>query len=315
MNDILKLPLYAKTTFILLGLISITFIIYIGQNILVPIAMSFLFAILLNPIVVFFKTKFYFPHVLAALITVIIFIIIIMGIFTFLSFQVSNVTNDYDKIQKNINIHFYHFQQFIKDNFNLSSREQNEYLDSAAQDSIQKGKEIIGTTLLSFTDTLLNIVLVPIYIFLILLYKTHFIFFLSKLFKKENHELLRDILNQIKIAINSYIIGLIIEMIIVSGLTTLGLLLIGAKYAILLGIITGILNFIPYIGILFAGILTILASLTGTPEISIIFGVIIVNLVVQLIDNNTIFPMVVNSKVEINAFFSIIGIIIGGAVA
>jgi predicted PurR-regulated permease PerM len=92
-------------------------------------------------------------------------------------------------------------------------------------------------------------------------------------------------------------------------------MIIGVKYAILLGVITGILNLIPYIGILFAGILSILASLTGSPDLSIISGVIIVNSIVQLIDNNILTPMIVSSKVEINAFVSIIGIIIGGAVA
>jgi hypothetical protein len=59
--------------------------------------------------------------------------------------------------------------------------------------------------------------------------------------------------------------------------------------------------------------LSIVASLTGTPDMSIVIGVIVVNIVVQLIDNNVLMPMIVNSKVEINAFVSIIGIIIGGA--
>jgi predicted PurR-regulated permease PerM len=139
--------------------------------------------------------------------------------------------------------------------------------------------------------------------------------FLSKLFKKESHPKLREILNQIKVAVKSYIVGLIIEMIVVSILTTMGFMLIGLKYAILLGIITGILNLIPYIGILFAGILSIVASLTGSPDLSIIIGVIVVSIIVQLIDNNILVPMIVSSKVEINAFVSIIGIIIGGAIA
>ena len=70
MNDIIKLPFYAKLTLVLLSLISLTYIFYIGQDILIPILMSFLFAILLRPIVLFFKTKLHFPHVLAVMITV-----------------------------------------------------------------------------------------------------------------------------------------------------------------------------------------------------------------------------------------------------
>jgi predicted PurR-regulated permease PerM len=126
---------------------------------------------------------------------------------------------------------------------------------------------------MSVTDTLLDITLIPIYTFLILLYRTHFILFLTKLFRKEHHSKLQEILSQIKGSVQSYISGLIIEMIFVSILTSIGLYIIGV-YFMLLGIITGILNLIPYVGILIAGILTILSSLTGSPDLSIILGVI-----------------------------------------
>lgn len=315
MNEILKFPFYARLTFILLGIISTTYILYVGQEILIPIMLAFLFAILLRPIVLFLKTKLHFPHVLAVIITVLLFILVIIGLFTFISLQISDIVSDFNKIETNISIHIHNIQQFIKDNFHISSREQKKYIDDATQDSMQKGKEMIGTTIMSFTDTVLNIALIPIYTFLILLYRTHFMLFLSKVFKKEDQVLLQDVLIQVTVAVKSYIIGLIIEMIGVSVLTTLGLMFIGVEYAILLGIITGILNLIPYIGILFAGILTIVASLTGTPDLSIIIGVIVVNVIVQLIDNNIFVPMFVNSKVEINAFISIIGIIIGGTIA
>ena len=104
-------------------------------------------------------------------------------------------------------------------------------------------------------------------------------------------------------------------MIFISVLTSVGLMIIGVKYAILLGVITGLLNIIPYIGILVAGILTIVATLTGSADLSIILGVIIVNVIVQLIDNNLLVPLIVSSKVKINALASIVGIIIGGALA
>jgi predicted PurR-regulated permease PerM len=48
--------------------------------------------------------------------------------------------------------------------------------------------------------------------------------------------------------------------------------------------------------------------------LSIILGVIGVNIVVQIIDNNILVP-IINTKVQINAFVSIIGIILGGGIA
>jgi predicted PurR-regulated permease PerM len=315
MNEIIRLPFYARLTFILLTLISIGFVFYIGQEVIMPILMSFLFAVLLRPLMIFLKTKLRFPHVLAAMIAVLIFVLVIVGIIAFMSIQVSDVVSDFNKIQKNLAIHLDHLQHYVKNSFHISTTEQRQYVHDARKDSIEKGKEIIGTTLLSFTDVLMNLTLIPIYTFLILLYRTHFMMFLAKLFKKDHHEKLQDVLMQIKVAVKSYIVGLILEMIAVSVLTTIGFMIIGLPYAILLGIITGVLNLIPYIGILVALVLSIIASLTGSTDLSMVIGVVVVNIVVQLIDNNVLGPMIVNSKVEINAFVSIIGIIIGGMLA
>lgn len=286
-----------------------------GQSIIKPIIYAFLIAVLLRPIVLFFKVKLRFPHIIAVIVSVVFFIAFILSIFIFMSFQISDVISDFDKIGKNLNIHINNIQIYIRETFNISSKDQNIYINEITGDSMETGKEIIGLTFISFTDSLLSLILVPIYTFLILLYRTHLLVFLSKLFKKENQTKLTEILGLIKVVVKSYILGLIFEMLIVSVLTSVGLMIIGVKYAILLGIITGLLNLIPYIGILFAGVLTIIVSLSGSAELSMIFGVLIVNIVVQFIDNNILVPMVVSSKVEVNAFISIIGIIIGGAIA
>ncbi|HEY4619082.1 MAG TPA: AI-2E family transporter [Flavobacterium sp.] len=315
MESTTKYPFYIRLGFSLICLISITYIFYLGKNVLVPILMAFLLAVLLLPIVNFFTSKLRFPQGLSVFITVIIFVVAIVGILAFISYQISDIAADFNTIRKNVNIFITNIQRFIRTNFNVSIWEQRKYIEDVTQDSVKKGKESIATTLISVTDTITNIILVPIYTFLILLYRTHFILFLAKLFRKEYHTKLQEILSQIKGSVQSYIVGLIIEMIFVSVLTSAGLYFIGVKYALLLGIITGILNLIPYIGILVAGVLTILSSLTGAPDVSLILGVIGVNIVVQVIDNNILVPLIINTKVQINAFVSIVGIIIGGGIA
>ncbi|HLF51836.1 AI-2E family transporter [Flavobacterium sp.] len=315
MNDTLRFPFYAKLAFTLVSLMAIFTILYFGQSIVIPILLSLLFAILLRPVAHFLKSKLRFPHVIAVIFSVFLFILVVIGILTFISWQISDIANDWDTIKNNLSIHFSNIQEMVRDNFNLSKGEQKKLIDDATKNSIETGKNIIGSTLMSFTGTLLNLTLIPIYTFLFLLYRTHFIKFLSKLFKPEHHKKLKDILFQIKVSIQSYIIGLIIQMLTVTALTTIGFMIIGMKYAIVLGIITGLLNLIPYIGILFAGLLSIVATLTGSPDLSLILGVIIVIVIVQLIDNNLLVTLVVSSKVKINAFASIVGIIIGGAIS
>lgn len=315
MNKTLQFPFYAKLTTILLGMILIIGLFYYGQDIIVPLLLAVLFAILLRPVVTFLNGKLKLPHVLAVILAVILFVTFFVSIFYFISIQITEMANDWGKIKNNLNIHLNHLQDMVRDNFNMSKREQKKFIDDAAKDSMTTTKELAGATLTSFTDVFMNLILIPIYTFLLLLYRNHFIKFLSKLFKPEHHTKLREILGQIKISVQSYILGLIIEMVVVSILTAVGFMIIGMKYWILLGVITGVLNLIPYIGILIAGLISIVASLTGSAEFSIIIGIIVVNIIVQIIDNNLLVPMIVSSKVQVNALVSIVGIIIGGAIA
>lgn len=315
MSNVIRYPFYIRLSCTIVSLIGITYIFSVGQSILTPLLLSFLFAVLLLPIDHFINSKLRFPHTLSVAITVLIFICFILSILAVLSYQISDIANDFDKINKNANIYITDIQKYIRTNFNVSLWEQRKYMNDVAEDSVKKGKETLGTTLSSVSDTLIDLTLIPIYTFLILLYRTHFITFLVKLFRKEYHSKLREILGQIKVSVQSYISGLLLEMIFVAILTGAGLYFIGIKYFILLGILTGILNLIPYIGIIVAGALTVLASLTGTPDMSIIIGIVVVNAVVQLIDNNILVPLIISSKVQINALVSIVGIIIGGALA
>jgi len=83
-------------------------------------------------------------------------------------------------------------------------------------------------------------------------------------------------------------------------------MLLGIHYAILLGILTGILNQIPYIGIIVAILLSIASTLTGVADVSIIAGVVLVNVIVLLPDANVLVPIVVSTRVKMNAFISIL---------
>jgi predicted PurR-regulated permease PerM len=313
MSETIKFPFYIKLAAILLCLLGLLTVVYLGRDIIFPLLLSLLFAIILRPVVSFLIKRLRFPHFIAVVFAIVLFVLLFLGIFYFISLQVSDMANDWGKIKNNFYYHIEHFQKMIRDNFHLSKREQNEIIINATKNSMDSGKEIVGSTLNSFTDILLNLTLIPIYTFLFLLYQNLFITFLIKLYKPEHHKKLREILVEIKTAVQSYVVGLLFEMVAVSVLTTVGFYFIGVQYFILLGIITGILNLVPYIGILFAGALSIVVSLSGSTDLSIIVGVIVVNIIVQLIDNNILVPMFVNSKVQINALVSIIGIIIGNA--
>lgn len=310
-----KLPNYAKLAFNLLSLTLIIALLYVGHTIIVPVLMSLLFAILLRPVVRFLNVKLRFPHVIAVLVAVVIFVLLIAGIVLFVSNQVGAISEDWDTIKGNLEKHYHHLQKWVKQTLNLSYKEQEKYIKQATNGSMTGQSTIVGNTISNFTEVVLAAVLIPFYTFLILLYRNLFMRFLSKVVGAKNQEKLQEILFNVKIAIQSFLVGLLFEMGIVSTLTTIGYMIIGVPYALLLGVITGLLNLIPYVGILLAGVLSIIATLTISTDFSSVLGVVVINVIVQLIDNNLIVPLVVSSKVRINAIVSVVSIVVGGAIA
>ncbi|HEX2533359.1 MAG TPA: AI-2E family transporter, partial [Chitinophagaceae bacterium] len=82
-----------------------------------------------------------------------------------------------------------------------------------------------------------------------------------------------------------------------------------------IGVIFAVLNLIPYVGALIGNVIGVLLTLTSSQELWPIVAVLITIAAVQFLDNNILMPRIVGSKVKINALASIVGVIIGGALA
>ncbi len=305
----LRFPFYAKLALVLLVVHLIIGLLYLGSEIAMPLLIAALFAVLLRPVVVLFNKRFKLPHVLAVLAAVILFVVFIASICFLISSQVSSFTDDLPGIKHNLSLHYYHIQDWVKDRFHISYNKQEKYIQEV---TLSNRGQLMESTLANFSKTLLHVLLVPIYTFLILLYRNLFKKFLAKLIDQKDHQTLVEIILEIKIVVQSYIAGLLIEMFIIALLTSIGFTFVNARYVILLGLITAVLNLIPYIGILVA---TIVACLINSTNLSVISGIVAVNVLVHLIDNNILVPKIVASKVKVNALISIVGVLIGALVA
>jgi predicted PurR-regulated permease PerM len=120
-----------------------------------------------------------------------------------------------------------------------------------------------------------------------------------------------DIIEKVQFMIRKYITGLLIEMAIVAIVVSVAFMLLGVKYAILLGLITGLFNVIPYIGIFTALVLSSAVTLATSPEQGTVLYVMATLVITHLIDSNVLLPLVVGSKVRINALITVLGVIIG----
>ncbi len=220
---------------------------------------------------------------------------------------------DVPSIKEHINEHFISLQNWIKNKMHISFEQQNEYLNEQADKLKATGTGYISHTFFSITEALMLLILMPIYTFLLLFYREHIRRFLFAVFKKEYSSGVQNVINATKIMIRSYMVGLLIEMGIVAAGNSIGLVLLGVKYAIFFGVLAAVLNLIPYIGMFTATLFTVLVTLTTTDNTSDIVWIIVIFYSLHIVDVNFLMPKIVASRLRINALISILGVIIGGA--
>ncbi|AEA45457.1 AI-2E family transporter [Fluviicola taffensis] len=304
---------YQKRIFNILLLVVIGVIVFLGSDILFPVILAFIFGVLIRPIDSFLQKKWRFPKILSVIITVAIAIVIFAGVLFLLGLQLKDFFSDLPKLEKNMMKVIHDIGDWINHTFGISNLKQ----EKIVKENLMKGGSLVSMESFgTLTGALVNFILVPLYLFLFLFYRELLLGFLMRLVSAKSSERMQIIVNDIKVIIRMYILGLLLEIAIVAALTTLGLWLIGVKYSLFLGLLVALLNLIPYVGILVANFLSCLISLSNNPDIQqSVLGMVAVIGVVQLIDNNILLPRIVGSKVRINALASILSVIVGGALA
>ena len=305
-------PHYHQFSHSLLALSILTAAIYLGQDILVPLALSGLIAVLLRPIEERF-IRLGMHKVIAISFALLLAIILVAGLTVLLSMQLADFADDLPKIRENLSDFFDNAKQWIRRNYNVSYRQQEKYIQKAQSQTLESLQS--PDTLGFITGPLGTLTLIPIYVFLLLYYRTMLLHFVIVLFSEKHTDRVREVLHEVKGVVQSYMVGLLIETSCVAALNCIGLLILNVQYALLLGVMAAILNLIPYIGGLVATVLTVLVTFSNNPEASSILGVVGIFLLVQFIDNNVLVPLIVASKVRVNALVSIVGVLIGGALA
>ena len=109
-----------------------------------------------------------------------------------------------------------------------------------------------------------------------------------------------------------FISGQLIDGIIVGILVTIGMSVIGVKYAVLLGFMIGLFNIIPYFGAIVAVAISVLITLiTGGVSQTLIMAIVVI--ILQQIDSNIINPKIIGNSLEISPLLVIFSVTVGGA--
>lgn len=289
-------------------------ILEILLRIAIPFSIAGIITYLLHPIVEQMKTMG-----VARPISILLIYIVVIIIFSYLLMKgtpyiVHEIKDLIENIPHFANIYrelvgnFYRQTSMLPQGFQTTAEVWLTNIEAVAAEGL------VGTvsSLRVFVDYFLMLIIIPFIVFYLLkdfplLEKT--VWYLTpRKWRKSGRELLKNI----HISLGNYIRGQLIVCLLVAIIATVGLLIIGMPYAVILGIFIGITNVIPYFGPIIGALPVAVIAFTESTHL-VLLG-LMVSFGLQLVEGNILSPLIVGKSLHMHPVLIILSLIIGAEV-
>lgn len=290
----------------------------------VPLLLSGFLYYMLNPILNLIMKikigKFYMNRGVASLLIVVILILIIAwGISALIPPVVKEISQLVNHLPQTVSGLQKLMNNTIKNSplkhvdLNAYYRQFDHQLAAYAQKILKGLSERVGDIIGMITNITVVTITVPVMLFYMLKDGSKLAPAIQKWLSPHHAKEVNQLLGKMNNTLSSYIAGQVIECLFVGVFTSIGYLLIHEPLALVLGIVAGLCNIIPYVGPYIGIAPALFISLTMAPDKLI--WVIIVVLVVQQIDGNIIYPNIIGKTLKIHPLTIIVLLLAAGHIA
>ena len=297
----------------LLFAVLLVVVLYFGRPILIPVAFAALLAMLMAPLCRKLDKKG-FKRALSSLTCVLILLFTILVMVAIVAGQFAAFKEDFPKIEKKGKAFVAQTQTYIQKKLHIEPERQKEIAEQQTQQSSKSGGSLITRFLGGVTTTVGSLLLTLVYTFLMLYNKEHFETFFVKLYKEEDTERIKKIVDQVTTVAQKYLTGKVMSILIIAALYSIGLSIVGIKNSILLAGVAALLTLIPYVGTVLGGLIPVIMALATEDSMQPALWAGAVLIFIQTMDNYFIEPNVVGGEVNLSAFSSIFFVIAGGLI-
>ena len=143
--------------------------------------------------------------------------------------------------------------------------------------------------------------------------------FIQRQLPREHRGEIQHVLRDTNVMLGRYIRGQLILVVLMSSVTTIALTLLGVPYSVLLGVLTGVLETIPFVGPITAGAIACLVALGhpnpfGWEQIAYVAVVAIMYTILRHAEDYLVIPTVIGRAVRLHPAIVIFSLLSGGAV-
>lgn len=299
-----------KIAAMLLILFLSAVILKFGKPFLVPLTFAALLAMLMHPVCVWFQQK----GVNKALSTVFCLLLLISFfavLFSFVTWQVSDLTKDASDVESRIIQMYEEIQIYIRDTFGVSMSKQKEVVEEQQKSVSGSLSGLITGIVGGLGGLLTNIIIIIVYIFLFLYYRSHIKRFIIRVVPDRDESRAEQIVNRSQGVAQKYLTGLFYMIVILWIMYGIGFSIVGVKNAIFFAILCGVLEIIPFVGNVIGTSITVIMVLIQGGGVTMVLGVLGVYGFIQFVQTYLLEPLVVGAEVNINPLATIIGLIAG----
>jgi len=247
----------------------------------------------------------------AVLVCVLLIIAIGAAMVAVLAAPIANFNQDLPQLQASFQQKYAEVQRLLVEKFNIPVQKQQEAIKQGASALKSAGKYVAGFVA-GFFGFVAETLLVLVYVAFFLSGREKYENFVVQLNGGDNTGELRQMLGQISHVSSQYLVGRLLSILILAVLYTVGLSLVGLKYAVLMGSIAALLTIVPFVGTTLGGLFPLGAALfsgSGSPA-----AAVVVIVAVQLLDEYLLEPFIVGGKVNISPLAMVVGVVVGGLI-
>ncbi|MDF2158165.1 AI-2E family transporter [Algoriphagus sp. CAU 1675] len=308
-----SMPAYLKALTVMVFVIVLVFFLIVGKSLLIPLFLGGFFAILFTPFCIWME-KHKTPKILAAVISLLSMVLLVGAIFSFIIGNVASFTKDFDDVSGKVLGYAEQVDQWFLDNFQEDPEIRKKTNSAYLKGVLTENSSSISGFALKTVGSLSGLVLIPVFMFFFLVYREHLTEMMVMIYRDRDPLLVKMRISSLRKVIQNYIVGVGKVMVILAILNIIAYSALGIKHAIFFGILGAILNIIPYIGPFFGVLLPIIYSFLTKDSLFYPIAVLACYQVIQMLEGNVLTPKIVGGNVNLNAFITFLGLIIGGTI-
>ncbi len=298
--------------------LAVCLFLYFARGILAPFIIAAFITYILSPVILKIQSYGYRRWVAVAIIAAIFFIVMAALIIIFIPLLFEEI----DKLRVNFSAYYKYvlsYTEMLRHKLETIIPALKEYqvydiaiekIQNFATSEAQK----VPQYLMSIFSVFSVIVLIPMLVFFMLLGGNRPINTIVELVPSNSVETILSVIYEMDSVLGRFIRGQLIEAVFVGTMSVIVLSIFGVNFALLIGIIAGFANMIPYMGPFVGVALASIVGLVQFQDFFILVKIIPSFIIIQFLDNNLIQPLVVGQNVDLSPVTMVFAMLAGAQV-